>query len=231
MEGNLLNMGEKYRGFFYITRNSLAIYQEGLASPLVLPFEKNTIADFEVINRDEFTKYFTAFLQQNKIVVSPMAIILSEEAFFEKDLINQEKEKKDEQVKTFLDTVPFEHIASIVLPTKTASKLLATNKDFFEALCDIVKKMGFSVPYVIPAQCIDKKITTLDTTLAKYIFNKIPSIRQCSLSFAVEEQRVPVVQTSQPQREEKSKLPLLIIVFILSLLVLGGVLLYISKNP
>ncbi len=171
-------MGEnkKNKGFFYITRDSLIIYQDDLSAPLVFPFEKNIISDFEIINKEEFTKQFAVFVQQNKVTPAGMSIILAEDTFFEKDIPLLEKGKKDEALRLFIDTVPFEHVATNSFQTKTGGKLIVTNKDFFDSIIEIASKLGFVIQYVIPAYYFDKKITSIDAISGKYILEKIPQI-------------------------------------------------------
>lgn len=225
-------MGEnkKYKGFFYITRNSLVIYSEELPAPLVFPFDKNIVSDYEIVNKEEFVKQLTAFLQQNKVSAAIMSTILGEDVFFEKDIPLLDKEKKDEMIKLFIDTVPFEHVTINTFPTKTGNKLIVTNKDFFDIVDEIATRLGFTVQFVIPAYYFDKKITTIDTITGKYILDKIPSLKQFTLSGTVEEKQTTPVQVEISKKQEKSKLPILIGIFLLLLFVLGGVILFASKQ-
>lgn len=219
-------MGENKRqkGFFYITRNSIVVCDEALSAPLVFPFDRNVVADFEMINKDDFAKQFVAFLQQNKVVPGVMSIVLGEDAFFEKEVPMMERTKKDEVIKLFIESVPFEHVATGSFTTKTGSILIATNKDFFNAIIEITAKLGFIVQYVIPAYYFDKKITTVDQLTARYILDKVPSLRQASLLGVVEEKHIePAATEVMTTKKEKNKLPILIAIFLILTLILAGV--------
>lgn len=226
-------MGENKRqkGFFYITRNSIIIYDDALSAPLVFPFDNNMVADFEIINKDEFAKQFAAFLQQNKVTPGVMAIVLGKDGFFEKEIPVLEKTKKDEAMKLFIESVPFEHVATNSFLTKTGSTLIATNKDFFDVIIEIASKLGFTMQYVIPAYYFEKKIETVDATTGKYILDKIPSLKQVSLSGYIEERRSELQPTGTAiKKGESKKLPLLIAVFLILILILGGFIYYSMKQ-
>lgn len=226
-------MGEnkKQKGFFYITRRGIVVYDGTLSTPLTFPFDKNTVADFEIINKEEFAKQFAAFLQQNKITPGVMTIVLGEDAFFEKEISGLEKAKKDETIKLFIESVPFEHVAINSFPTKTGSKIIGTNKDFFDVINEIVTKLGFTVQYVIPAYYFDRKIDNIDVVTGKYILEKIPSLRQATLSGYIEEKHVepqPIETTTK--KGKGKKLSLLIAVFLILVLILGGLIYFSMKQ-
>ncbi len=69
-------------------------------------------------------------------------------------------EERSRQIQLFLDTIPFEEIASKNYKILKGIKVVATNKTFYETVITIFAKQLFLIDAVVPFTVLDKGFTT-----------------------------------------------------------------------
>src|ERR1035437_2862749 len=113
----------------FIDRFGFSVYQDTLANIPKFNFTPDLVSNTDVVNKDQFGSLIATFIQINKMVPSSLAVILSDDVIYIKDLVNppkpvpaqglktdsnDEKEHQDE-VQNFLEDVPFEEVLAKVI--------------------------------------------------------------------------------------------------------------------
>jgi len=148
----------------FIDRFGFSVYQDTLTNIPKFNFTPDLVSNLDVINREQFVSLIATFIQVNKIIPSSLAVILSDDVVYIKDLnltqkiasdqdpkidSNDDKEHKDE-VQNFLEDVPFEEILAKVIKTGSMNRAVAINKDLVMAIADTFVNKGATIEAIVP---------------------------------------------------------------------------------
>ncbi|KKQ37674.1 MAG: hypothetical protein US55_C0026G0011 [Candidatus Levybacteria bacterium GW2011_GWC2_37_7] len=149
----------------FIDRFGFSVYQDALANIPKFSFTPDLVANLDVISKDQFVNLIGTFIQVNKMVPSSLAVILSDNVIYVKDLVSpapkltstqgletdavDDKEHEDE-VQIFLENVPFEEVLAKVIKVGNINRAVAVNKDLAMTIADTFSSKGFSVEAIAP---------------------------------------------------------------------------------
>ena len=149
----------------FIDRFGFSVYQDALANIPKFSFTPDLVANLDVISKDQFVNLIGTFIQVNKMVPSSLAVILSDNVIYVKDLVSpapkltstqgletdavDDKEHEDE-VQIFLENVPFEEVLAKVIKVCNINRAVAVNKDLAMTIADTFSSKGFSVEAIAP---------------------------------------------------------------------------------
>jgi len=149
----------------FINRNDFSVYQDTLANIPKFNFTPDLVVNLDVINKEQFTSLITTFIQINKIVGSSLAVILSDEVIYVKDLANPQKPTPDQDLKVdsngnkeykdevqdFLANIPFEEVLAKVIKTGNVNRIVAVNKDLVTAIINAFVGKGSTIEAITPS--------------------------------------------------------------------------------
>ncbi len=250
-------------GIIFLQKDKFDFYSPGLTKIIEFRFVPEIIRDLEIINAELLENLIKIFVDNNKITPSELIIILSDNACFLKDFVsppivsgipsegnsstqslpinNEASKKMQEDINAFIDNVPFENVLSRNFPMQNGTKVLAVNKDFYEAIIGAFEKVGFRVSAVYPGVVFANNIGAkpiMDIIVANTIIQQVDNLRGNDLlkenkqfqpiaseekeSAEKEEEKDFVVQDTEnkPAKTNKKRLFLMIGVFIFLIVVL-----------
>jgi len=149
----------------FIDRFGFSVYQDTLTNIPKFNFTPDLVANLDVVNAEQFTTLVSTFIQINKIVPSGIAVILSDDVIYIKDLAvsapkpipvqdlkttsNNDGEHKDE-VESFLENIPFEEVLARVIKTENLNRVVAVNKDLIMTIINAFIEKGSSIDAITP---------------------------------------------------------------------------------
>lgn len=150
----------------FIDRFGFSVYQDTLTNIPKFNFTPDLVSNFDVVNKEQFVSLIATFIQINKIVGSSLAVILSDDVIYIKDLAspaqkppsaqvlkeNQDvdRENKDE-VQSFLENIPFEDVLAKVIKTGNINRVVAVNKDLVMAIINAFENKGATIEAIVPS--------------------------------------------------------------------------------
>lgn len=209
----------------FLDRQSLSFGASGMEAPLNLNFDEEHVADLDIKKTDLVNDKIRLFVEENKLVPGPLLTLLSPQICVSKVFSEGIGETKKEEIKKFLDLVPFENIRSKTFPFEKGFKLYAVNRDYYEIIEAAFEKMGFRVEATMPADLVG--IENLNKENLLQIYKKLNFIKQNTISGPV------VMPGSSPAKKDlvgKNK-NLLIMLAVLALGVLVLVATIIIADP
>lgn len=141
-----------------------------------LIFNSEIVSGLEVKKTDLLNDQVRLFIEQNKIPPGPFVVLLAEEICLVKIFPEGTQETKKEEIKKFLDLVPFENVRSKIYPFEKGLKLYAVNRDYYEIVEAAFEKYGFRAEATTPLSMLGPGTTD------KNIFTKLNLAKQSSLS-------------------------------------------------
>ena len=149
----------------FIDRFGFSIYQDTLTNIPKFNFTPDLVSNLDVVNNEQFAGLISTFIQINKIIGSSLAVILSDNVIYVKDLVSpaqksapaaglktdssEDKEHQGE-VQSFLEDVPFEEVLAKVIKTGNVSRIVAVNRGLVMAIIDAFKGKGSVVESITP---------------------------------------------------------------------------------
>jgi hypothetical protein len=153
----------------FIDRFSFSAYQDTLTTIPKFNFTQDLVSNLDVVNKVQFVSLVSTFIEINKIVPSSLAIILSDDVIYIKDLAGpvqkpvlapgsapapkieatEDKEHKDE-VENFLENIPFEEILARVIKTGNINRIVAVNRDLVMTTVDAFTVKGSTIDSITP---------------------------------------------------------------------------------
>src|SRR5258706_4199359 len=122
--------------------------------------------DLEVVNREKLIAYVGQFLQANSVPAGVITFLLAPESLFEQDLSTIAPKDVDVFAQKFLDSVPFETVASKRIVVNGKLRVVAANKDVIDGLKKAFEKKGFTpiayVPYTVIQATVPELANALD---------------------------------------------------------------------
>jgi hypothetical protein len=242
----------------FIDRFGFGIYQDSIASIPKFNFTQDLVSNLDVIDKDKLTELISTFIQVNKIVPSSLAAILSDDIIYIKDLagpiqkpapgqtvvkpdlINDKEHEND--VKNFLEDVPFEDVLAKVIKTGTINRIVAVNKDLVMGIIDVFINKGSTLEAVVPAFMYGQNVnftSGLTSENAKSILGNLETLKsgnlltdpeKAAMSLGLENQlgTSPVTFAKKPRNIRQY---ILVGVFVLLLIALAVVYLTLGRNP
>lgn len=174
-------LGGKPIGIIYLDKARFDLYDGGRKAIFRFTFKSEVARDFEIVNKDQLYSQIKSFVESNKLLHSPLIIILSKSTLFEKDFTSIPKEQQEVEVQKFLDNMPFEIISSKILKTEKEYKAVATNGYFIECIKNAFERLGFVVTCVIPSFVLGNIGDGLNQEMAKLTLSRIDSVKQYNL--------------------------------------------------
>ena len=166
--------------FCYVEPSRLSLVGNNSVS-LAIPLSSDLTSDLEVVDREKFIKYIEQFLQANTVPVGSVTFLLAPEQLFEQDLSVAQKDI-DILAQKFIDTVPFETIASKRISVGGKLRLVTANQDIIDVLKKAFEKKGFIVVAFVPYTIIQATVPELVQSIEpNIIFSKLDSFRQYNL--------------------------------------------------
>ena len=153
----------------FIDRFGFSVYQDTLTTIPKFNFTQDLVSNLDVVNKVQFVSLVSTFIEINKIVPSSLAIILSDDVIYIKDLAGpvqkpvlapgsapapkieatEDKEHKDE-VENFLENIPFEEILARVIKTGNINRIVAVNRDLAMTIVDTFMAKGSTIDSITP---------------------------------------------------------------------------------
>ncbi|MDP2585657.1 MAG: hypothetical protein Q8P29_02135 [Candidatus Levybacteria bacterium] len=150
----------------FIDRFGFSVYQDILANIPKFNFTPDLVSNLDVVSKEQFVNIITTFIQINKIIPSSLAVILSDDVIYIRDLknpvqkttptqevkidINDDKEHEDE-VQNFLENIPFEEVLAKVIKTENVNRIVAVNKDLVMAIINTFVSKGSVIEVITPS--------------------------------------------------------------------------------
>ncbi|MEK7517629.1 MAG: hypothetical protein AAB583_03700 [Patescibacteria group bacterium] len=222
-----------------LDRSGFSLFQGTLVNILKFPFTPDTVANLEVVNKDQLFTLISSFIDKNRIYPSIIIVVLADAVVYEKDFSkvasssNQktldfaDKEQQQIEIQNFLQKVPFEEILAKVIKTEAMTRLVAANKDLIFSTTDPFAKKGFLVEAIVPAFLYGQNANFangLTPDIARLVLKKQELLKVANL--LIDQQETAISQG--PDENEKGKEPkrnlmplILIAIFIVLLIVLG----------
>lgn len=201
---------EKDRLFFYDGERILKV-----------DFPPEVVKDLDVINEESLIALITQFVDKSKITPSGFITVLSESTLFSVESTEKDLAKLELQFQDFVGLVPFDQVLAKKYQSANGVRMVATNQQLIDIICDLLESRGFVKDGVVPAFIFGdigvKKGFDVDT--AKIILQNKAVSRGATM---VVPTAFPIGTTTKIETpQEKSKLlPILLGVLGLGLVVL-----------
>lgn len=153
----------------FLDRSGFSIFQDTLPNIAKFNFTQDIVANLDVVNKEQFVNLIATFIQINKILPSSLALVMSDNIIYEKDLENAlqkqtlsseplgleaqgsiDKEHKEE-IQNFLEDIPFEEVLAKVIRTEQLNRIVAVNKDLVMTIADVFVNKGSTIEAIIPS--------------------------------------------------------------------------------
>lgn len=197
----------------WVKRNQLQIHNGRELSQLPLP--EDIVSNLEIVNRDRLYGLIQAWVKEKTYHSSQIVWLLDPEITFDQ-VLNPQKQDLDLDTVKFIDSVPFEAVASRVYLLASGERLVAAaNKDILLALVHAFAILGYPSAGEIPA----KMFKEIDVTqgLTNQVFHLIDSrmgeIANQRLLVEEEAQLETSPKKSTAPKPKNSSLPLLLGIF------------------
>jgi hypothetical protein len=190
-------------GIILLHKEKFDFYSPLFGKIVEFKFVPEIIRDFDVANSELLENLIKLFVESNKIPKSELIIVISDNASFIKDIFptNPAGQKQDikEETDKFIDSVPFDEVASMTFPMPQGTKVWATNKGLFEVLANAFDKNGFKVTAVLPGILFGNVVgsgNVLDPVTVNTINQKLESIK-AEHNFLTQKPVVPVIKKEE----------------------------------
>lgn len=141
----------------FIDRNGFSLYQDILTNIPKFNFTPDLVSNLDVVSKEQFASLIATFIQINKIVGSSLAVILSDNVIYVKDLASPVQKPtvvqdlhKDE-VQNFLENIPFEEVLAKIIKAGDVGRIVAVNKDLVMTIIDAFASKGSTIETITPS--------------------------------------------------------------------------------
>lgn len=211
-------MNKNQKALIFINPTNLIYFEAGQTKPLQYNFPENAVSDIEVHDLNILEKGLKDFFTSHKIIFGHLILFLSKNITFQKEIPATFLEATKQE---FLDTIPFENISSRLYSKKENSLLIATNKDLISKFQTLFSTLGFEIDAVIPEEA-----TALDLKDYSLVLNSYLSLLKLSLISNHLQIEPKIKKIARKQVAASKNLKLLILLFGVALIILGGAYLY-----
>lgn len=191
-------------GVLYLLRDRFQLYSPFLRQIVEFKFTSEMVLDLDVLNGELFEEQVKTFVTNGKIPPGDIIIVLSDNAYFVKDIASTpppsaQSQKPGQQVPPpppvsvkdlqpqidlFVEHVPYENVVSLTLPLKNGVRVCAVNQDLFKTIIKGFEKAGFKVDYVLPGMVLGGGLSAkpvMDGSLATLAVQKAVALKQYNL--------------------------------------------------
>ena len=220
----------------FIDRNGFSVFQDTQPNIPRFNFTPDVVTNLDVVSKEQFSNLIATFIQINKILPSSLALVLSDNIIYEKDVQtlgleapgNIDKEHKEE-IQNFLEDVPFEEVLAKVIKTDKP-RIVAVNKDLVMTITDVFVNKGSTIEAIIPSFMYGSSVNFaagLTQSNIQAILGESEILRTGNL--LTDQQRITSPQSLEIDKIEKEKKPqnlrqyLLVGVFVTLLAILAVV--------
>lgn len=154
----------------FIDRNGFSVFQDTQSNIPKFNFTPDIVANLDIVNKEQLVSLIATFIQINKILPSSIAVILSDNVIYTKDLTSSLQKpsmpnqvlqnptssiysignENKEEIQNFLDNIPFEETLARVIKTDKISSIVAVNKDLVMTIANAFVNKGSVIDAVIP---------------------------------------------------------------------------------
>lgn len=183
----------KKEDVLYLDRERFDFFDSGSGRILSFPYQPNAISALDVVNQQELENQIKTFIDQYKISPANLVVILSQNVLFEKDLVKIPVDQQTAEIEKFLDVVPFDALATKLIPIHDGVRISAVNKNLCDGIAQSLEKLSFVIEGIVPYEELQPEIaqaTALDGPTLSVILKKLDSIK--SFSF--------ILTTKAPQK-------------------------------
>lgn len=151
----MANSGQQ---LIFLARDKVQFASGGKIFTFTLP--ENLVKDLEIVDTDFFKNELTNYLKKKQIILSSAIVLLSESVCF----VSEEKD-----LENFIENLPFDNPAGRVV----GDKLIGTNKDLYQDLCEVIGTFGAKIKTVSPIFIFKETIGVkeLNDSLIKFILD------------------------------------------------------------
>lgn len=199
---------KKQPAFIYLDKNGFYFFENGMTQVISLAFLATSVKDMDVINGGSLVTQIKGFIDQYKVTPASITIIFSPNITFEKDLVGLAHEQQEEEIKKFLETVPFDSVLSKEYPIDKGIKVIAGNDDIYMELKMAFEKNASSVDNAVPYQMMGQDqvyIRNLTPDNAIQLLKRLDHLKQVSMLTVEKEKFQPMEMSSQKKGEIKTK--------------------------
>ena len=198
---------KKQPALLFLDKNGFYFFEAGLPNIVTLAFLEGSIKNMDIISTISLEAQIKSFIEQYHLTPASITIILSPNITFEKDIINVHPEELPEQIKQFVDTIPFERVLSKKYTIDKGVKVIGCNEDIYQELKQSFEKNGFSVDNIIPYQFLgvdQPLIQNLTAENASQFLKRTGNLRQITM-LEVEKAKGQIMKNELVGKEEAPK--------------------------
>lgn len=197
----------------YLERDRLRFYSASLPVIPVLEFPPTAVSDLEVKKTEELRGLVKSFVEQNKLIPSPLIIILSAASCFEKDFPDGNCDEKEPEIQKFIEAVPFDYVRAKTFRLGKVCKVIVANRDLYEVLEVAFGKLGFTLVAVASFTPLGLSLSKngFDSLVGRQILQRVDWVKQNS--FYTYQEAAGEQGTTEKQAQERKRVYILLGVF------------------
>ncbi len=255
-------------GVIYLQKDKFQLYSPLFSTILEFHFVPEIVRDLDVINKDLLENLLGLFISNNKVPPSNLIVVVADNACFIKDFFSTQQpqsqadkppqlptpqdlsEELHEQIEQFVDHVPFDSVESEKFPLVNGIKVLATNRELYEAIKEVFEKQKFTIEIILPGLPFGNNASTsstMDFALVNYFLQRVNSMKQYGFAMhgkvMVQEkeeakeipekntEEEPQVQPDGQSKPKESKRLLFLVGIFVFLVILTVIVYFISNQP
>jgi len=226
----------KSKALVILSRTNLSFFSQKNSAPVTYNFESDTIKDLEVKNIEQLTLQLNTFIKNNRLKPHEALILLMDNVYFLKILTEKDPKKLQGEIQKFLDEVPIDPQKTIsqAYQEKGGALIIATNKELYLSISQILKNLKWKILAVIPTlQLAQIGLDQTNLSTAANMNKVFDSIEQ------LESKSLPISQEEFSQKSEggesigfiKKYQILILIILILSVLLILSLFFLSSFRP
>lgn len=216
--------GEGRDAVLFLDKNHLFVFDGNGIINLEIPV--GLIRDVDVIDKSGFDTLVNDFIKAQKLSPAKLWIVLAESICFSKELNPKIPTELENEIKDFLEAVPFDQILYKKFKGATGVRIIATNLELAEAVGEIFERNAFGLAGIVPQALFAGFNTrkTLDLEFAKTVLLNKNIMKQGNMLARVEVEKPQPQEMPRESKKQGKMLPYLIIGFVVLLSILGVVL-------
>ncbi len=166
---------KKQRGVVWLTKEgiNLGVIGQPITSKLV--FQPGIVSYLEIIDEAKLKENIRLFVEQNKVPMSSLILVLGADVLFEKEMSGITPDQIQKVEDEFKEIVPFENVYVKTWNLGTTFRLVACNADLFNYIRISFEKLGFDIVFAIPYFSTGKN--SFDNELASELWKKSDQLR------------------------------------------------------
>lgn len=207
-------MFDHYTLVLLLKEKSLEVFSKEKELFEKIPLSEEVVKNFAVVDKSKLETLLNDFFSTLGLQKQKALLILSKEVLFERTLLLDTPEEEKVQTEKFIAEIPFEEnkLVKKEIRRDKALYILATPRDLFEDLVDVLEKSGVSVSAVVPLGLLEgfSGKDSLTPSEVVYILSQADSIKEGDLLSSVTKEEkslstppaVSSVETSSPTPQQ-----------------------------